>query len=91
VAPLQEQLGDEFWPLVDSLNEPAPLDLRVNALTDKREDVRQELKLAGIAADLTPYSPWGLRVDGKPALTKLDAFTRGAIEVQDEGSQLLAC
>src|SRR3954468_18874062 len=90
VAPLQEQLGDDFWPLVDSLNEPAPLDLRVNALTDKREDVRRELKLAGITADLTPYSPWGLRVDGKPALTKLDAFARGAIEVQDEGSQLLA-
>ena len=38
----------------------------------------------------TPYSPWGLRLDGKPALTKLDAFARGAIEVQDEGSQLLA-
>lgn len=38
----------------------------------------------------TPYSPWGLRVEGKPALNKLDAFTRGAIEVQDEGSQLLA-
>ena len=90
VAPLQEQLGDEFWPLVDSLNESAPLDLRVNALTDKRDDVRQELKLAGIAARPTPYSPWGLRVEGKPALTKLDAFARGAIEVQDEGSQLLA-
>lgn len=89
-APLQEQLGDGFWPLVESLNEAAPLDLRVNALTDKREDVRQELKLAGIAATPTPYSPWGLRVQGKPALTKLDAFARGAIEVQDEGSQLLA-
>jgi 16S rRNA (cytosine967-C5)-methyltransferase len=38
----------------------------------------------------TPYSPWGLRIEGKPALAKLDAFTRGAIEVQDEGSQLLA-
>ena len=90
VPPLQEQLGDEFWPLVDSLNESAPLDLRVNALADKREDVRQELKLAGIVARPTPYSPWGLRVEGKPALTKLDAFARGAIEVQDEGSQLLA-
>jgi 16S rRNA (cytosine967-C5)-methyltransferase len=31
-----------------------------------------------------------LRLDGKPALNKLDAFTRGAVEVQDEGSQLLA-
>jgi 16S rRNA (cytosine967-C5)-methyltransferase len=88
--PLKAQLGEEFWPLVDALNRPAPLDLRVNALADKREDVRQELRLAGIAARPTPYSPWGLRVEGKPALTKLDAFARGAIEVQDEGSQLLA-
>lgn len=90
VQPLKQQLGDEFWPLAESLNEPAPLDLRVNTLTDKREDVRRELALAGIKSHPTPYSPWGLRVDGKPAINKLDAFARGAIEVQDEGSQLLA-
>lgn len=90
VAPLKEQLGDEFWALAESLNEPAPLDLRVNTLTDKREDVRRELELAGIKSQPTPYSPWGLRVDGKPAINKLDAFARGAIEVQDEGSQLLS-
>lgn len=90
VAPLKEQLGEEFWALVDSLNQQAPLDLRVNTLTDKREDVRHELELAGIRSRPTPYSPWGLRLEGKPALTKLDAFARGAIEVQDEGSQLLA-
>jgi 16S rRNA (cytosine967-C5)-methyltransferase len=87
---LKEQLGGEFWPLVEALNQPAPLDLRVNALNDKREDVRRELELAGIRSRPTPFSPWGLRVDGKPGLTKLDAFARGAIEVQDEGSQLLA-
>ncbi|MBE7369397.1 RsmB/NOP family class I SAM-dependent RNA methyltransferase [Ramlibacter pallidus] len=88
--PLKAQLGEDFWPLVDALDQVAPLDLRVNTLNDKRDDVRQELKIAGIAAQPTPYSPWGLRVEGKPALTKLDAFARGAIEVQDEGSQLLA-
>ena len=90
VAPLKEQLGEDFWALVDALNQPAPLDLRVNTLNDKREDVRQELQLAGFEARPTPYSPWGLRLEGKPALTKLDAFARGAVEVQDEGSQLLA-
>jgi 16S rRNA (cytosine967-C5)-methyltransferase len=90
VEPLKAQLGGDFWPLVEALNQPAPLDLRVNALTDKREDVRRELQLAGIPSRLTPFSPWGLRVDGKPALTKLHAFARGAVEVQDEGSQLLA-
>jgi 16S rRNA (cytosine967-C5)-methyltransferase len=87
---LKAQLGDGFWPLVDSLSQSAPLDLRVNALTDKRPDVMKELALAGIRATPTPFSPWGLRIDGKPPLTRLDAFARGAIEVQDEGSQLLA-
>ena len=90
VAPLKAQLGEGFWPLVQSLQEPAPLDLRVNALTDKCPDVQKELGLAGIPAVATPFSPWGLRVQGKPALAKLDAFARGAVEVQDEGSQLLA-
>jgi 16S rRNA (cytosine967-C5)-methyltransferase len=88
--PLKAQLGADFWPLAESLNEAAPLDLRVNTFTAKREDVQKELQLAGIAARPTPYSPWGLRIDGKPALTRLDAFARGAVEVQDEGSQLLA-
>lgn len=90
VQPLKDQLGDGFWPLVDTLSQSAPLDLRVNALTAKRADVQKELKQAGIASVPTPYSPWGLRIEGKPPLAKLDAFTRGAIEVQDEGSQLLA-
>ncbi|MEY4653677.1 MAG: hypothetical protein RI884_2258 [Pseudomonadota bacterium] len=90
VQPLKEQVGEDFWPLAESLLRPAPLDLRVNTLADKREDVRKELSSAGIDARPTPYSPWGLRLTAKPALTKLDAFTRGAIEVQDEGSQLLA-
>jgi 16S rRNA (cytosine967-C5)-methyltransferase len=38
----------------------------------------------------TPWSPWGLRIEGKPSLNRLELFTSGAIEVQDEGSQLLA-
>ena len=90
VAPLKAQLGDEFWPLVASLQQPAPLDLRVNMLHDKRADVQKELAKAALKAVPTPFSPWGLRIEGKPALTKFDAFVRGAIEVQDEGSQLLA-
>ena len=90
VQPLKDQLGDEFWPLAESMAQNAPLDLRVNVLKEKRADVQKELAQAAIKSVTTPYSPWGLRIEGKPALTKLDAFTRGAIEVQDEGSQLLA-
>ena len=90
VDSLREQLGAEFWPLVDSLNAPAGLDLRVNTLKDKRADVQKELAKAGVVTTATPFSPWGLRVRDKAQLGKLDTFTRGAIEVQDEGSELLA-
>ena len=88
---LREQLADdEFAALAESLLQPAPLDLRVNTFKSRRETVRTALAEAGIDAELTPYSPWGLRVPGKPALNKLELFKRGDVEVQDEGSQLLA-
>ena len=87
---LQVELGDEFWPLVNSLNAPAGLDLRVNAFKAKRDEVQVALKAGGLLSEITPYSPLGLRLQGKPALNKLDVFTRGDVEVQDEGSQLLA-
>ena len=87
---LREQAGEDFWPLVASLEQPAPLDLRVNLLKMKRDEARRALADAGLAAEPTPYSPWGLRLDGKPALNRLELFTSGAVEVQDEGSQLLA-
>jgi 16S rRNA (cytosine967-C5)-methyltransferase len=60
VEPLKAQVGEGFWPLVARLNGGAPLDLRVNTFTDKRADVQHELKLAGIKAVDTPFSPWGL-------------------------------
>ena len=90
VQPLKDQLGDEFWPMVETLNLGAGLDLRVNTFKAKRADVQKELAKAGIKAVNTPYSPWGLRIAGKPALNKNEAFTRGEFEVQDEGSQLLS-
>jgi 16S rRNA (cytosine967-C5)-methyltransferase len=90
VQPLKDQLGEEFWPLVESFNKGAGLDLRVNAFKAKRADVQKELAALGIKAVPTPYSPWGLRIAGKPSLNKMEAFKRGDFEVQDEGSQLLA-
>jgi 16S rRNA (cytosine967-C5)-methyltransferase len=90
VQPLKDQLGDEFWPLVESFNKGAGLDLRVNDFKAKRADVQKELAALGIKALPTPFSPWGLRIAGKPALSKMEAFKRGDFEVQDEGSQLLA-
>ncbi|HEY1043780.1 MAG TPA: RsmB/NOP family class I SAM-dependent RNA methyltransferase [Telluria sp.] len=88
---LVAQFGEEeAGVLADSLNKPAPLDLRVNALKAGRDDVIAQLAQAPIAAEPTPYSPLGLRVLKKPALQNLPLFKEGAIEVQDEGSQVLA-
>jgi len=91
---LWEKLGevagdDERSAMTRSWLQPAPLDLRINPLQAKREAVQAELAAAGIESAPTPHSPLGLRIAGRPALNKLPAFTRGDIEVQDEGSQLL--
>lgn len=75
--------------LGQSLSEPAPLDLRVNTLRAKREEVIRALAADGLAATPTPYAPHGLRLDGRPSLNRHALFLNGTIEVQDEGSQLL--
>lgn len=75
--------------LGQSLAQPAPLDLRVNTQKMKREAVQRELAALGLTASETPYSPFGLRLEGRPAVNKHTLFNEGAIEVQDEGSQLL--
>ncbi|MFT7402184.1 MAG: 16S rRNA (cytosine967-C5)-methyltransferase [Hydrogenophaga sp.] len=89
-AALREQLGSEFDALVASLDQPAALDLRVNTLKKKREAVLIELQQAGLVGEATPFSPLGIRLQGKPSLAKWPAFVQGEVEVQDEGSQLLA-
>ncbi len=73
-----------------SAREPAPLDLRVNALKATRVDALAQLRGDGYAVEPTPYSPWGLRVNGRPSLAQHPWFVDGSIEVQDEGSQLVA-
>ena len=90
VPNLKAQVADGFDALAETLNTPAPLDLRVNTFKSKREDVRKALKAHGISATDTPYSPWGLRLSANPSLTRLPEYEQGAFEVQDEGSQLLA-
>jgi 16S rRNA (cytosine967-C5)-methyltransferase len=71
----------------------APLDLRVNMLKSDRE--RAAEMLSGLNAEPTRWSPWGLRIalaadSRSPAIHAEPAFLKGAIEIQDEGSQLAA-
>lgn len=87
---LQRSYADEFPALAQALLRPAPLDLRVNVHKARRDAVLDALARLDIAAQATPHSPWGVRVHGKPALHDLALLRDGWVEVQDEGSQLLA-
>jgi len=81
---------EELLALARALNTPAPLDLRVNSLKAERDAVIARLAADGIAAAPCAYAPLGLRLKTKPYLQKHPAYLDGSIEVQDEGSQLLA-
>lgn len=80
---LSAHLTADEWP---ALLERAPLDLRVNVAKDNRD----AMLAAFDGAEPARLSPWGLRL---PADTRVDdhpAFADGLVEVQDEGSQLVA-
>lgn len=75
---------------LDALAAPAPLDLRVNLLKTTREAAQAALRAEGIESAPTPLSPWGLRVPNRRLVTTGEAFKAGLVEIQDEGSQLVA-
>jgi 16S rRNA (cytosine967-C5)-methyltransferase len=73
----------EEWP---SLLERAPVDLRVNVARSSREALLADFP-AGWA---TPLSPWGIRLPPDSRIDDHPAYGAGLVEVQDEGSQLIA-
>lgn len=87
---LSAQFGERLEAELAALLEPAPIDLRVNPLKATREAVAAELRAAGLGVDECRLAPFGLRLDSRVALPTLPAFKQGRLEVQDEGSQLVA-
>lgn len=81
---------EEILSLGRALNTPAPLDIRVNTIKEKRSKVLQQLQEEGYCVQETPYSTWGIRFEEKISLNMHPLFNNGSIEVQDEGSQLLS-
>lgn len=69
-----------------ALLERAPLDLRVNLLKTTPATVRAELP----GAEPVAHAPAGLRLAEPIAIERHPLFEAGAVEVQDEGSQLVA-
>lgn len=85
------QYGEkEALTIARSMHQPASLDLRVNLVKATREDVVAKFASENTVVSPTPYAPNGLRMPQKMTISRHVLFTDGKIEVQDEGSQLLA-
>jgi 16S rRNA (cytosine967-C5)-methyltransferase len=90
---LEQAFGADRVAEATAMASRAPLDLRVNSLKAKRDKVQAALSHLG--ATPTPFSPLGLRIElsadaRNPGIQAEEAFIKGLVEVQDEGSQLAA-
>jgi hypothetical protein len=84
---LAEKLGRTLSPdELPALLDRAPLDLRINRLKSDRDAVLRLLP----EAEAGRLSPDALRLPEGTKVEALPAFEQGLIEVQDEGSQLIA-
>ena len=87
---LTQVFGDDFPREMGAMRDEAPMDLRVNTLKSTRDQAIAALRSEGIAAVPTPHSPIGIRLSRRVALVQVQAWRNGLVEVQDEGSQLVA-
>lgn len=87
---LERRFDDALATELGAMEGEAPLDLRVNLLRGNRDQAQAALAAEGIEAVPTPLSPWGLRIAGRRPVTTGAAFQSGLVEIQDEGSQLVA-
>ena len=90
MARLEEAFGAETGAALDALAREAPVDLRVNTLKATRAEAAEVLAADGIEAVETPISPLGLRLAGRVPLAASRAWRDGLVDLQDEGSQIVA-
>lgn len=89
-ASLKRRFGDRLAEEMTALNQPAPMDIRVNTLKSTFEQVYSSLQGETLDAEPTPFSPIALRITGHVRIGGSTAYQQGWIEIQDEGSQLIA-
>jgi 16S rRNA (cytosine967-C5)-methyltransferase len=90
VEPLRRALGDRFERELEAMLQPPPVTLRVNTLRTPREAVLEELAKGGAPIELCLIAPNGLRTVRGAEIGASAALERGDIDIQDEGSQLVA-
>lgn len=87
---LRVLFGTDFLAQMRAMQDAAPLDLRVNTLLADVDTAQASLAEQRVVTTKTPYSPIGLRAPNKTFMNETKAFRKGMVEIQDEGSQLIA-
>ncbi|MDD3021379.1 MAG: RsmB/NOP family class I SAM-dependent RNA methyltransferase [Alphaproteobacteria bacterium] len=87
---LKSYFGEKFETEMTALISPAYLNLRVNLVMGDRAKAKQLLDEDRVKTRENQFSPWGLAVEGKTFLSMTRAFKKGLVEIQDEGSQMIA-
>ncbi|MES2728605.1 MAG: RsmB/NOP family class I SAM-dependent RNA methyltransferase [Pseudomonadota bacterium] len=90
VEALQVLFGPAFAAEMQAMQKTATLDLRVNTRMVNREKAQASLTQDSVETAPTPYAPNGLRVQAKVHLSQTKAFTKAWVDIQDEGSQMIA-
>ncbi|WP_242392491.1 RsmB/NOP family class I SAM-dependent RNA methyltransferase [Anaeromyxobacter oryzisoli] len=89
-AELRLAAGDDAAALAEALARPGPICLRANTLRAPAAAIAARLAAEGLATRPGHLAPDALvALDARPNLYGLAALRDGAVEVQDEGSQLL--
>lgn len=87
---LRHRFGDHLLSELRAFQKRAPFDLRANILLGERDSALAALTEAGLAAEPSPLSPWGIRLQNHPRIDQTAPYKNGLVEPQDEGSQIAA-
>lgn len=91
VTRLSEEYGSEkVEAVLTSLNGEAPTSIRANTTLTSREELQTEFENVGIETTPSEIAPDALILAKRVNVFGLPEFQRGAFEVQDEASQLIA-
>ena len=89
-GPLRRRFDTDFSAEMEAVLTSPPLDLRVNTLRTSRKEMLRTLASLGVPAEATRLAPDGIRIRERLSLTRLTPLKTGEMEIQDEGSQLVA-
>lgn len=89
-ASLRARFGARFGAELAAMLVPPPVDLRVNPVKSSRKAILRAVGDLGLKAEKTPLAPLGVRVAERFSYARLQALKSGEVEIQDEGSQLVA-